>query len=606
VTERTWVHLLLLFALASLLFFLGLGTLGLTDRDEGSNAEAAREMVETGDWVTPTLNYEPRFAKPVFIYWLMSAAYRLFGVSEFTARLPSAFFGVALILLQYAFLARVRGPLLGLMGGLMLLLNVEMLAIGRLALTDSVLIFFTTLSLFGFWLGLHGSTGLTTGGSTKLSAGHHRHFFWLFYLGMALGALTKGPIGVAVPLLAVVPYLTLTRRWSQFWRFGFPLAGLALFALVAIPWYATMLAIHGSRYTASAQADTLGRFLHVIGGHGFTVLFYVPILLFGFFPWSAFLPAALYQTWTQWRTVCAAASPEPAASPPPAAVPLPVSPVERKGELEMFAALWLVAGFVFFSLSATRLPHYIGPLYPAAAILTASYWTRCLADPGTRGIRGSIHLMTVLGYLLGLALIAMPTLYDAFVGTISKEFPMATQVDPGNGPIAAGVIVLVGMALVRYFGLSEERRPAAFWAAGAVIALVALIAIQIVLPRFSRYFIAPPQQLAYTAGVNLGPDDRLILYGPPKPSFIFYARRKAVVIRPGQEQDMIPHLAKQGRTMILLPSRLKPKLPAEAAGFPVILERFGYSLLANEPMVQGLPAEPARAPGFNPHGMTGR
>ncbi|TAJ22850.1 MAG: phospholipid carrier-dependent glycosyltransferase, partial [Nitrospirae bacterium] len=149
-TDRA--SLILLLALAGLLFFLGLGTLGLTDRDEGRNAEAAREMVETGDWVSPTFNYEPRFAKPVFVYWLMSGAYRLFGVSEFTARLPSAALGVALILLQYAFLARLRGPMLGLLGGLMLLLNVEIVAIGRLALTDSALIFFTTLSLFGFWL----------------------------------------------------------------------------------------------------------------------------------------------------------------------------------------------------------------------------------------------------------------------------------------------------------------------------------------------------------------------------------------------------------------------------------------------------------------------
>src|SRR5438105_8950672 len=96
-------HLILLLALCALLFFLGLGTLGLTDRDEGSNAEAAREMVESGDWVTPMLNGVPRFAKPVFIYWLISGSYLAFGVSEFTARLPSAVFGIALVLMQYAF-----------------------------------------------------------------------------------------------------------------------------------------------------------------------------------------------------------------------------------------------------------------------------------------------------------------------------------------------------------------------------------------------------------------------------------------------------------------------------------------------------------------------
>src|SRR5262245_29846733 len=82
-------------ALCVLLFFVGLGSVGLTDRDEGRNAEAGREMLETGDWITPTFNYEPRFYKPALVYWLMSASYRLFGVSEFAARFPSALFGTA-------------------------------------------------------------------------------------------------------------------------------------------------------------------------------------------------------------------------------------------------------------------------------------------------------------------------------------------------------------------------------------------------------------------------------------------------------------------------------------------------------------------------------
>ena len=139
--------LILLLAMAAVLFFVGLGSTGLTDRDEGRNAEAGREMYETGDYVSPTFNYEPRFAKPVFVYWLMSLSYHAFGVNEFAARFPSALFGLGLIFLQYLFLTRCRGPVMGLFGAAMLLLNFEIIGLGRMALTDSVLIFFTTLSL---------------------------------------------------------------------------------------------------------------------------------------------------------------------------------------------------------------------------------------------------------------------------------------------------------------------------------------------------------------------------------------------------------------------------------------------------------------------------
>lgn len=564
--------LLALLALAVFLLFLDLGSLGLTDRDEGSNAEAAREMVESGNWLYPTLNGEPRFAKPILIYWLTSAAYLLFGPSEFSARFPSALFAVALILLQYRFIDVVRGPLVAIFGSLMLLLNIEMLAIGRMALTDSVLIFWTTLSLYGFWLGLHGE-------------GRRRHFIWLFYIGMGLATLTKGPIGIIVPILGSLPYLIITQRWGDFWRRGFPISGFLVFAAVALPWYAAMFVIHGSRYTASARADTVGRFLNVIGGHGGTFLFYVPVLLFGFFPWSGFLPISVYQGIARWRAVKTTAS---------------ARRVDET-ELELFAALWVIGVFLFFTLSATRLPHYIGPLFPAAALLTAIYWHRAITQARISGIKWAVGLTMLAGYLLGLALVSMPALYSTFLDTVAKEFPAAAATDPGMGPVAAGLILIAGMGLVGYFGLSEDRRPGTFWAAGATLILVVLIALEVTLPKFSRYFLDPPHELAYIAGLNLKPDEQFIVYGPPKPSVLFYAKRHAVMIHPGEEEQMKSRLDASTRTMLLLPSRLKPKLPAEALGFSTLLDRFGYTLLANRPMVN-VPQPQSPIPP-NPHGL---
>jgi 4-amino-4-deoxy-L-arabinose transferase-like glycosyltransferase len=242
--------------------------------------------------------------------------------------------------------------------------------------------------------------------------------------------------------------------------------------------------------------------------------------------------------------------------------------------------------FVFFTLSSTRLPHYIGPLFPAAAILTASYWSRCITAPDTRGARASIHTVMLVGFVLAGAFAAVPWAYESFIaGKITKEFPLATQVSLGSGPYLAATILLIGTGLVGYFGFSEHRRAGAFWAAGGSFACIVLVAMQFLLPAANRYFIAPPQELAYAAGLNLGPADQLVAFGSTRPSLAFYARRKVIFIPSGEVDRLRGALAYQGRTMILLPETFQDSLPKEAATFQPILKRFGYLLLASQPMV---------------------
>ncbi len=560
--------LLALLALSGLLFFLGLGDMGLTDRDEGRNAEAGREMFESGDRLTPTFNGELRVAKPVFLYWLMDRSYHLFGVNEFAARFPSALFGVGLILLHYLFLAHQRDRTVALFGALMLLLNLEILGLGRMALTDSVLIFFITASLYGFWLGLHGE-------------GAVRRWIWAFYIGMALATLTKGPVGFALPLIVAAIYLTWTRRWRDYWQNGIPLAGMALFILLAAPWYAAMFYIHGDAYASGAKANTIGRFLSPMEGHHGTVFFYLPVLLIGFFPWSALLPVPLYRTLRDWRGSGIAGQRDSGASPYPDTL-YPPTPTR---ELELFAALWVVGVFVFFTASSTRLPHYIGPLFPAAALLTASYWSRCLQDPTTKGIRGSIHLMMGLGYLLAIGFACLPTLYANYATKMVREFPLAGQVGIGAGPYLVTAILLIGITLVGYLGLNEERRGGAFWAAGATLAGLVLIVIVIATPHINRFVIAPPQELAYAAGLNLEPQDQFIAYGITRPSSVFYAKRKTLFVPFGEEDKIRAALKEPRRVMILLPESAQVKLPEETVMLVPLLKRYGYVLLANQPMV---------------------
>ncbi len=535
---------------------LEMGTLGLTDRDEGSNAEAAREMLETGDWISPTLNYEPRYAKPAFVYWLISGSYMLFGVTEVAARIPSAISGICVLFVQYAFVYRWFGAPLALFSSIMLLLNIEFLAINRMVLTDPELVVFTTLAGYSFW---HAITSITK---------NSRWWYLGFYLAMGFGMLVKGPVGIIIPLMGVIPYLTLTRQWRLFWQQGFPLLGIGLVSLVAAPWYIAMFQIHGEAYWAAAQANTAGRFMSPMEGHGGTFFFYVPILLLGFFPWSAFLPSVLYRSLKQWKTYWEGKIFS-----------------TRETNLEFFLSLWIVGLLIFFTLSATRLPHYIYPLFPASAILVALWWKRFLESDSIPDWRIARRLLLGLGYVLGIAIIVAPPVFQHFIKQIAKEFPAAVHVDFGWLPTIMGLVIVLGTMGIRHWLDSMTKRSWAIGIAGGMMVIFGVLLVKGALPVYHMYFIDPPQQLAAIAGFNLGKDDRLLQVGRKRPSLSFYAKRKVHFLGPHDEKEWQDHLAASGRKMIILQTPLRRDIPEAVSNWTVVLEHGGFSLLSNEPLL---------------------
>ncbi len=560
-SESSVSHVLILLVLGAWLFGfdggwmggLEMNGLGLTDRDEGSNAEAAREMLETGNWISPTLNYEPRFAKPAFTYWLISGSYTLWGINEFAARFPSAVSGLCLILLQYLFVFRWCGAPIAWLSSIMLLFNLEFLGMNRLVLTDPELVLFTTLAGYSFWHAFHKPT--------KQSP----WLFALFYLAMACAMLVKGPLGIIVPLAGVIPYLTLTRQWRRFWREGFPLLGTVLVTVVAAPWYVAMFQIHGDAYLASAQADTTGRFMNPMEGHGGSLLFYLPVLLVGFFPWSAFVPAVLYHAMARWKEAWRG--------------PLSIAPDKH---LELFLSLWVVALFGFFTLSATRLPHYIYPLFPPIAILVALWWKRVVEDKKPIGLRVSLHVLVGIGALLGIACIAVPQVLSMFMEQIIKEFPAAVSVDVGWVPFTMGITILTGTIATRMCMGSETKRHLAIWMASGMMVIFVFLVVKGVLPVYQQYFIAPPQDLATLAGLKLGDKDHLIQVGRKRPSLVFYAQRKVHFLGPRDTKEWNERLAAPGKTMIILQTHLRDEVPEAVSNWTVLQEHRGFALLSNE------------------------
>ena len=563
-SQSSPAHVVLLVVLGIWLFgleggWLGgleMNGLGLTDRDEGSNAEAAREMLETGDWISPTLNYEPRYAKPAFVYWLISGSYSLFGINEFAARFPSAVSGLCVLLLQYAFVYRWLGAPLALLSSIMLLFNMEFLAINRMVLTDPELVVFTTLAGYSCWYALQSHT--------KSS----RWWFVGFYLAMGFGMLVKGPVGIIIPLVGVIPYLTLTRQWKYFWQKGFPILGIGLVLLVAAPWYLAMFNIHGEAYWAAAQANTTGRFMNPMEGHGGTFFFYVPILLLGFFPWSAFLPSVLYHVLKQWKFYWNGQG-----------------FAKQEHNLEFFLSLWVVGLLIFFTLSATRLPHYIYPLFPASAILVALWWKRfqeMVLPPDWRLAR---RLLLGMGYALGIAIIVAPAIFHQFIKQIAKEFPAAVHVDFGWLPTILGLVIVLGTMGIRQCLGSETKRSWAVTIAGGMMVMFGVLLVKGAVPIYHMYFIEPPQQLAAIAGYNLKEGDRLLQVGRKRPSLSFYAQRKVHFLGPHDEQEWQIHLAAPGKKMIILQTPLRRDIPEAVSDWTVVLEHGGFSLLSSEPLM---------------------
>jgi 4-amino-4-deoxy-L-arabinose transferase-like glycosyltransferase len=534
---------LLLLLLAGLLLFVGLGAVALTDRDEGANAEAAREMLAERSWITPTLGGAPRFAKPAFVYWLMAAAYTVLGVGEAGARLPSAVAALLLVQAQYAFARWAFGRDVAWRAALVLLLSVEFVALGRMALTDATLTLWTTLAGYAF---LRGWWGVPPRG----------RWYAFAWIAAALAALTKGPVGLLVPLVGVLTYLALAGRMRQAWREASPLRGFGLFLLVALPWYATMFWLHGVDYAARARGETIGRVLRPVTGPGGTALFYVPVLLLGFFPWSAFLPEVVVTTLRGARARATRS---------------------RREAVTVFAAAWLVAGLALFSVAQTRLPHYVLPLFPAAALLVAACWP-------AQASRWSRRLLAVTGVALG-GLLGMAWLFpDRLVRVLAPAYPAAPDARLPTSALVVALLVAsgAGVALVQ-----DGRR--LFKALAVLSVLVLVIGFQQAFPVFSAEFVAPAGALAARAAQASRRCDTLAALGPYRPSLLFYARRPVTFL--GRFDDgRLGELATQpGRLFVIAPATLVSTL-VPAGGLSVLETRGGYTLLASDAAVPGCAA----------------
>ena len=315
----------LLLGAAALWLLPALGLYPLFNDDEGAFSEATREILQSGDWLSTTLNGAPRYDKPILIYWLQALSVSAFGLNEFALRLPSALAALAWI---YAIL-RFAAPRLGAAGGWLAAWiaasSLGVLAMGRAATADALLNALIAATMFDLWRHLE---------SQARGAGPQRAALRRAYLWTGLGLLTKGPIALLVPGAVGLAYGLSQRGWRD-WRVWLSTAldpaGWLILLGVAAPWYLAQWQLHGREFIDGFLVHhNLERFHGTLEGHGGSLLYYVAVAPALLLPWSGLLWQAARRAPRDWR--------EP---------------------LSRYLLTWFGFVFVFFSLSGTKLPHYL-------------------------------------------------------------------------------------------------------------------------------------------------------------------------------------------------------------------------------------------------------
>ena len=501
-----------LLGLCLLAFFNQLGSLGLLDKTEGLFVEVPRQMVLSGDWVTPRWNGETFFDYPVWGYWMVGLSFQLFGISEWAARLPAALAATAVVFALFGLLLTLApaqesvSDRLGratLCAGL-LALSPGWVGWGRSSVTDMFLASGISLALLGFAL-----------------AYWRRDRPWLRQLGhvalalfCGVAVLAKGPVGLLLPGLVIIGFLLLRRDlWPEVRQTPW-LPLLSLFIGVTLPWYAAATQANGFDFLARFIGfSNLERFTSVIYAHPGPPWFYLPWLLLLALPWSLYLPAAILdlQVWApqRWHRADAGSA------------------------LAQLALIWLVVVVGFFSAAATKLPGYILPVVPGAALLVGLFFAPLSARPHRalwldRLQRGSGWFNALLLGAMALAAVLAPRLievdpsYPGFADAIARSglpwllaLPLAAA--------CAGLIVLLRASnpeALRWLWLPNTAGFA------AVLALV----IPVLAPLMDRERLLPIRVLARQAAAAAQPGEPLLVAGYKRYSVVFYSGRPVLFV----------------------------------------------------------------------------
>lgn len=538
---RQVVPFSLVFLVACSIFFFDLGKLPLFNPDEGLFAEPAREILDTGEWVTSLLNYVVRYTKPPLVMWAMALSFQAFGVNEFAARFFGSVCASLIVAVTYCFLARYAGTRAALIGSSTLLMAPLFVATARMAITDMPLSLFFVSSLICFFRAFVEQDG---------------KFRWLGYVLVGLAVMTKGPVALVLPAAILFVYHLLKGELLDAWRFYKPMQGVLIVAVIALPWFVAEIAItKGAYFQSFILRENFQRFSSVVDSHKGGWWYHLAAMAAGFFPWSTFLPQSMH----------AALFPA-----------VPTSPHERgrlpgwlaslrslsnQQSVALFSVIWAIVTVVFFSASVSKLITYTLPAFPALAVLVGIELANVLES---KSLLRLIVPFSLLAIIYGAAGLLVPSLIGRLRDCPLELIRLATSL------ISVQCIVAV-MALA----LIVLRRPGFALVAFSILTLASSAilgrqAAQVVsehwegaLPDFARYAACS--------------DCQIFLFDFRKPAVPFYTRRQ--VIQPGNKKALELRLSGFERAYIL--TKASDRSYFEGLSGCRIVAQNGYAMLVS-------------------------
>ncbi|MFN3533705.1 MAG: ArnT family glycosyltransferase, partial [Candidatus Brocadia sp.] len=349
--------------------FFDLGGRGFQNRDYLRFAETAREMMYTGDYVVPHYAGKIYLAKPPLLMWSIVLSSKFYGViTPFTARIPSAVCTLLSVITVFLFGKHLyKNPMAGFWAGLILLSNYMFFLYSRTIKTDMMLTTFILTALYTFYMGY-------TSDVQK-----RRFYFILFYVSVALAILTKGPLGLVLPLLIIFIYL-LWKKELAFFKQMHWLMGAGILGVIIGPWVILMCQRIGlDTVIKNAFSESAVRYSTEEYGHKQPFYFFLPELIKGFLPYSIFFPATFVYLFSK--------------------------KVERKHGDRWWLSAWFITIFVFMSISRCKSARYILPLYPALALMMGGMWSR-LSGNETNNVYLKKWTKYTLVIVLGIILVA--------------------------------------------------------------------------------------------------------------------------------------------------------------------------------------------------------